>query len=132
MWQELTQGTRENQGPSNYIGLVREVNGGGREAKEEGVEGRMVETGVGAQIRRLDVGNRGQAEWDGEPEQSQSTAERKVGKGDRNPCHQGAGEQGNGQGCIPGSRRKAGNGGEDRGGGGEEGPACKSCEQWLD
>lgn len=45
MWQRLHTGTRENRDPQT-IGLVREVNGGGREAKE-GVEGRMVETGVG-------------------------------------------------------------------------------------
>ena len=42
MWQRLH--TR-NQGAKTgtVLGLVREENGGGREAKEESVEGRMVE-----------------------------------------------------------------------------------------
>lgn len=31
---------------------------------------------MGAQVKRLDVGREGQAEWDGEPEESSSTAER--------------------------------------------------------
>ena len=38
------------------IGLVRAENGGGREAKEESVEGRMVETGVGGSDQEAGCG----------------------------------------------------------------------------
>ena len=55
MWQRLQ--TR-NQGAKTgtVLGLVREENGGGREAKEESVEGRMVETGVGGSDQEAGCG----------------------------------------------------------------------------
>ena len=57
MWQrDSTQGTRGENRDLQTIGLVREENGGGREAQEETVEGRMVETGVGGSDQEAGCG----------------------------------------------------------------------------
>lgn len=50
------------------IGLVREENGGGREAKEESVG--WWRLALGAHSGGWMWGTEAQAEWDGEPEQS--------------------------------------------------------------
>lgn len=52
-------------------------------------------------------GTEGQAEWDGEPEQSQSTAERQSGRrGDRNHVIREQESKAMGRGAFPGSKEE--------------------------
>lgn len=105
MWQrESTQGTRDLQ----TICVVREENGGSKEAKGETARGRMVESWRwGLVIRRVDLGNnRGgrQNAMDNQKRVLKYGQEGKRAKERSGPRHHGVGEQGNGQGCTPGSK----------------------------
>ena len=133
MWQRLH--TR-NQGAKTgtVLGLVREENGGGREAKEESVEGRMVETGVGGSDQEAGCGEqRGRQNGMENQKSLKAQLRGKAGKGEIRTKSSGSRRARQWAGVH--SRVQAGEGGateEEGGGGGEAGAWCKSCEQWLD
>lgn len=123
----------ENRDPQT-IGLVREVNGGGREAKEESVEGRMVETGVGGSDQEAGCGEqRGRQNGTENQNSLKAQLRGKAGEGEIRTMSSGSRRARQWAGVH--SRVQGGEGGateEERGGGGEAGAWCKSCEQWLD
>ena len=133
MWQRLH--TR-NQGAKTgtVLGLVREENGGGREAKEESVEGRMVETGVGGSDQEAGCGEqRGRQNGTENQKSLKAQLSGKEGKGEIRTMSSGSRRARQWAGVH--SRVQGGEGGatEEEGGGDEEAGAwCKSCEGWLD
>ena len=116
------------------MGLVREENGGGREAKEESVEGRMVETGVGGSDQEAGCGEqRGRQNGTENQKSLKAQLSGKEGKGEIRTMSSGSRRARQWAGVH--SRVQGGEGGateEEGGGGGEAGAWCKSCEQWLD
>ena len=116
------------------IGLVREENGGGREAKEESVEGRMVETGVGGSDQEAGCGEqRGRQNGMENQKSLKAQLRGKAGKGEIRTKSSGSRRARQWAGVH--SKVQGGGGGameEEGGGGGEAGAWCKSCEQWLD
>lgn len=105
------------------IGLVREENGGGREAKEESVEGRMVETGVGGSDQEAGCGEqRGRQNGTENQNSLKAQLRGKAGEGEIRTMSSGSRRARQWAGVH--SRVQGGEGGateEERGGGGEAG-----------